>query len=485
MLAGGNNITLSGATAGGGMTLSVAAGAGGGGATLSRTIIPDHQFSGTLGAAIVNGSMSIQYAVVPQYVTVNSAFAYAQVTVNTAANNSSAYFDYSLSVGLYTRLGSTLNLASSGVGNETISFSSNTTLSVVGPRIFRCAINANMTPGEYYIMYNLSTNNTATGGANTTALANTVSVYGASQIATGTANIFNAAPFGQTTHSTNDIYFGMGLYSVTTGVVPAVISLEWDQRVGHRAPAREHHRRPGIRHMKPQILLPDVGVHHRDLAATRDRVIRGASYRDLSTVCVIPSRGGRSLYPRVVQAWLNMQAPMNQKFMRMFITDMEVGEAYSAAIETILANPELSTWQYVLCCEDDNAPPPDGLLKLYESIKPQGPYDAVGGCISRRAKAVWRRSGAILPTCRATSGRSSRCPAPWCPAMGWARGFLSTASPCSRTRSCRARGSRRQQTAGQTFSQDLYFSHHAVGLGYEFAVDCRMAVGHFDGETMW
>ena len=58
--------------------------------------------------------------------------------------------------------------------------------------------------------------------------------------------------------------------------------------------------------------------------------------------------------------------------MRMFVTDMEVGDAYSSAVETILGHPELSTWQYLLCMEDDNAPPPDGLLRLYESIKPQG-----------------------------------------------------------------------------------------------------------------
>jgi hypothetical protein len=117
---------------------------------------------------------------------------------------------------------------------------------------------------------------------------------------------------------------------------------------------------------KPQILLPDVGAHNADLAKTRDRIVQGGSYRDLSTVCVIPSRGGRSLYPRVVQAWLNLMPPANQKFMRMFVTDMEVGDAYSSAVEIILGHPELSTWQYLLCMEDDNAPPPDGLLRLYE-----------------------------------------------------------------------------------------------------------------------
>ena len=40
--------------------------------------------------------------------------------------------------------------------------------------------------------------------------------------------------------------------------------------------------------MKPQIILPDVGAHNRDLERTRTRLLKGQSYRDLSTVCVIP-----------------------------------------------------------------------------------------------------------------------------------------------------------------------------------------------------
>ena len=38
----------------------------------------------------------------------------------------------------------------------------------------------------------------------------------------------------------------------------------------------------------------------------------------------------------------------------------------------------------MLTLEDDNLPPPDGLLRLYESIE-AGPYDAVGGLYWTRA----------------------------------------------------------------------------------------------------
>jgi hypothetical protein len=67
---------------------------------------------------------------------------------------------------------------------------------------------------------------------------------------------------------------------------------------------------------------------------------------------------------------------MNQKFIRMFAIGMEVGAAYSNMIEGILADPNLSQWKYILTLEEDNMPPPDGLLKLYENMDK---YDAIGG----------------------------------------------------------------------------------------------------------
>ncbi|MBI4032758.1 hypothetical protein HY374_03570, partial [Candidatus Berkelbacteria bacterium] len=132
--------------------------------------------------------------------------------------------------------------------------------------------------------------------------------------------------------------------------------------------------------MKPQIILPDYGAHNADLNRSRDRLIRGSSYKDLSTICVIPTRG--LIHARVVQSWMGLLPMMNQKFVRVFVSGMEVGEAYSAAVEMILANPELSKWKYMLTLEEDNIPPPDGLLKLYESIEggvDGKKYDVVGG----------------------------------------------------------------------------------------------------------
>ena len=79
---------------------------------------------------------------------------------------------------------------------------------------------------------------------------------------------------------------------------------------------------------------------------------------------------------RVVENWMGLMTPMNNAFIRMFVAGDEVGEAYNAAVETILAHPQLKKFKYLLTLEEDNMPPPDGLLKLYESIDE---YAAVGG----------------------------------------------------------------------------------------------------------
>ena len=127
--------------------------------------------------------------------------------------------------------------------------------------------------------------------------------------------------------------------------------------------------------MEPQLILGgDVGFHNQHGATARKRLREGRAYRDISTVIVVPTRG--MIPARAVEAWMGLMTPMNQKVVRLFVSGMEVGAAYTAAIETILAHPDLSTWKYVLTLEEDNLPPPDGLLKLSESLDR---YAAVGG----------------------------------------------------------------------------------------------------------
>src|SRR5690349_13340576 len=116
----------------------------------------------------------------------------------------------------------------------------------------------------------------------------------------------------------------------------------------------------------PQIVTENLEGRHNTDPNKIESLKRAKTYEDLSTICIVPTRG--MIHAKVVQSWMGLMAPMNQKFTRIFAIGLEVGEAYSATIENILANEELSKWKYILTLEEDNMPPPDGLLKLYEGM---------------------------------------------------------------------------------------------------------------------
>jgi hypothetical protein len=221
-----------------------------------------------------------------------------------------------------------------------------------------------------------------------------------------------------------------------------------------------------------------IGRNNSNIEATRDRLIRGQSYRDLSTVCVIPTRG--VIPAKVVQSLLSLATPMNQKFLRIFVEKMEVGDAYNQAIEMILANEELSKWKYVLTIEEDNLPPCDGLLKLYESMDK---FDVVSGLYFVKGE-----NGAAM-----IYGNVNEHPINFIPQLpvpdqvvpcrGTGMGFClfklemfkKIPKPWFKTL--------QEYTPGQGMraaTQDLYFAQEAGKFGYRFGVDCRIRVGHYD-----
>lgn len=140
--------------------------------------------------------------------------------------------------------------------------------------------------------------------------------------------------------------------------------------------------------MEPKIYAPDVGVHNRDIDSSIERLDRSRSYKDLSTIIICPTRG--VIPARVVQSWMGLMRPMNQKVIGpIFAIGMEVGAAYSNLIQMILNNPDLSKWKYILTIEEDNMPPADGLLKLYENMDT---YDVIQGL-------YWTKGEAGQPMC--------------------------------------------------------------------------------------
>ena len=237
---------------------------------------------------------------------------------------------------------------------------------------------------------------------------------------------------------------------------------------------------------QPQIVTVDVGYHNRDLEKTRGRLEKSKTYQDLSTVIVCPTRG--HIHAKVVQSWMGLMRPMNQKVIGpIFAIGMEVGEAYNQLINIILSNPDLSTWKYVLTIEEDNVPPPDGLMKLYENMDK---FDVIGGLYWTKGiegQPMIYGSPAVMPknfmpqmpltdTIQECNGLGmgfnlfkidifKKLPAPWFKTL-------------------------QEYTPGQgakLMTQDLFFFENAAKIGCRFACDTRVKVGHFDSDQdiMW
>jgi hypothetical protein len=235
---------------------------------------------------------------------------------------------------------------------------------------------------------------------------------------------------------------------------------------------------------KPTILpSPDAGFHNLDLTQVQNRLIRGKTYKDLSTVCVMPIRD-QFVHVRVMQAFNSLIKPMNQKFMPVFLSEMEVGAAYEQVVELVRTHPELKSWKYLLCFESDNLPPPDGLLKLYESIE-AGPFDAVGGLyftkgisgqpmIYGNPKEMPQNFVPQVPITDAVQ-----------PCNGLGMGFtLFRIKMLQDKRIVRPLFETVQKyTPGkgtEMFTQDLKAMQQLGKLGYKFASDNRVKVGHLD-----
>lgn len=223
------------------------------------------------------------------------------------------------------------------------------------------------------------------------------------------------------------------------------------------------------------------GKHNTDFDASVARLIKGGSYKDLSTVCVIPTRG--VIPAKVCTALWNLQSPMNGKFYKFTVEGKEVGQAYNEAVEMILNNPELSKWKYLLTIEEDNLPPPDGLLKLYENMDK---FDAIGGLYWTKGEGgqpmIYGNPGEIPKNFR------PQIPVPDAiqPCNGLGMGFTlfkismfkKIEKPWFKTVQDYTHG---QGTALMT--QDLYFFQKAALSGFKFASDNRVKVGHMDVQT--
>jgi len=238
--------------------------------------------------------------------------------------------------------------------------------------------------------------------------------------------------------------------------------------------------------MEPQIVTINTGYHNKDLELAQERLARARSCQDLSTVIICPTRG--QIPAKVVQSWMSLIKPMNQKVIGpLFAIGMEVGEAYNGMIDCILQSPDLSTWKYVLTIEEDNIPPMDGLLKLYENMDK---YDVIGGL-------YWTKGEEGQPMIYGNPQVTPKNFFPQIPvidtiqeANGLGMGFNLFKMEIFKKMPRPWFKTLQESFPGRSvkvYSQDLYFYENAAKYGYTFACDTRVRVGHydFDNDIVW
>lgn len=233
--------------------------------------------------------------------------------------------------------------------------------------------------------------------------------------------------------------------------------------------------------MNPQIIVPDTGYHNQDITAAINRLEAEGAYADLSSVLLIPAFG--AVPTKVVSSWWNSYFPPNQQVYKVFAVGMEVGEAFTRAIEHILKDPTLGKCKYLLTVEHDNIGPPDGFVKLLAQMHRHPEYAAIGGLYWTKGfggvPQIWGdpKDPALnyRPQRPDASGGLVEC-------NGTGMGY--NAWRLDMFRDDRLRKPWFKTTNGSEGvgcqTQDLYFWSDAKKHGYRCAIDCNIKVGHYD-----
>lgn len=226
----------------------------------------------------------------------------------------------------------------------------------------------------------------------------------------------------------------------------------------------------------------ETGYHNQDLNASIARLKRAGTYKDLSTVWLTVTRG--VIKSKVVANWFAVQRPMNQQFFGpLFIEGMEVGEGYQNGFDTILSHPTLSKFRYIFTVEEDNLPPSDCLLRLYESIDD---YDCVGAIywvkgingqpmIYGNVKEFPRNFKPQLPVPDAVQP---------CNGLGMGCNLWKMDSFKKKLKDMPKPWFKTVQGKEGMWTQDLYFYYHAADYGFRVASDNRIKCGHLGDDGM-
>jgi hypothetical protein len=233
--------------------------------------------------------------------------------------------------------------------------------------------------------------------------------------------------------------------------------------------------------MTAELTVLDMGgVHNKDVNASA-RIIRGASWKKQRVVVILPA--GQSIATKVALSHWNLAFPPNNGVVRILAQGMEVGEAYSNAIDAVLANAELAQWEYILTIEHDNTPPADGLLKLLESMEAHPEFACIGGLYWTKGEGgvaqVWGDPSDPVLNFRPQPPRVDALQE----CCGTGMGFNLFRLAMFKDPKLRRPWFKTLAGSGGCATQDLYFWMDARQHGYRCAIDTRVKVGHFDPAT--
>lgn len=231
------------------------------------------------------------------------------------------------------------------------------------------------------------------------------------------------------------------------------------------------------------LIIQDFGgVHNKDLNKTSARLIKGGSWKRQRIVVVLPANV--MIPAKVALSHWNLCFPPNNGVCRILAQGMEVGDAYSTAVEQILLHPDFSTWEYILTIEHDNMPPPDGVIRLVEQMEQHPEYACIGGVYFTKGEGgvaqIWGDPhdpiGNFRPLPPDPDGGLVEC-------CGTGMGFNLFRLKMFKDTKLRKPWFVTQKGNGGMSTQDLYFWSDARKYGYRCAVDCSVKVGHYSWET--
>lgn len=230
-----------------------------------------------------------------------------------------------------------------------------------------------------------------------------------------------------------------------------------------------------------QIVSYDYGKHNESVEFSRGRILEGGSWKKQRIIALIPS--APMIPAKVALSHWNLIFPPNQGVYRMLCLGMEVGDAYSQAIETILAHPDLSQWEYILTLEHDNVPPPDGVLKLIERMEANPHLSCIGGLYWTKGEGgvpqIWGDPNDPIVNFRPQPPRPNELQE----CVGTGMGFNLWRLSMFKDKNLRRPWFVTKAGADGVGTQDLYAWGDFRKHGYRCAIDNSVLVGHYDHNT--